>query len=229
MICAAGARPGAARHRTPPSAAAWSPGSARGPSRSSLAGRRPRSPSRCRGADARRRLGRLGRLARARRRPRRAVRLAAAARRRPRALVGRRAAGATLGRPALAGDRLLFHVAGTVEQPDRPDPTRSGAAARCAGPARAAAQPVQRRRPAALRALDLPAPAAADRAAQRRGRSRGDRSLYGTVPTGRRDAGYEPGVSTTHHGHPAEAPAAAAAQRLADTLDAPRSAATPPT
>jgi hypothetical protein len=35
---------------------------------------------------------------------------------------------------------------------------------------------------------------------------RHDHSLYGTVPTGRRDAGYEPGVEHHAHGHPEKLP-----------------------
>ena len=101
----------------------------------------------------------------------------------------------TLGRPALTGDRLLFHVAGARARPDRRrcgwrPARRTHAAPRAA---RAAAQPVQRRPPAALRALHLRAPAAADRPAARAAPVRRDRSLYGTVPTGRRDEGHEPG------------------------------------
>ena len=35
---------------------------------------------------------------------------------------------------------------------------------------------------------------------------RKDRALYGTVPTGRRDAGYEPGAEHHRHGHPKKLP-----------------------
>ncbi len=35
---------------------------------------------------------------------------------------------------------------------------------------------------------------------------RRDRSLYGTVPTGRRDAGHEPGDQHKKHGHPKKLP-----------------------
>ena len=35
---------------------------------------------------------------------------------------------------------------------------------------------------------------------------RRDRSLYGTVPTGRRDAGHEPGDQHKAHGHPRRLP-----------------------
>ena len=36
--------------------------------------------------------------------------------------------------------------------------------------------------------------------------TRRDRALYGTVPTGRRDAGYEPGEEHHRHGHPHKLP-----------------------
>ena len=130
-------------------------------------------------------------------------------------VVARAGPGTTLGRPALAGDRLLFHVAGAVAQPDRRDPARDRAAARTlrTRAARAAAQPVQRRPPAALRARDLPAPAAADRPADAPRRCGATARCYGTVPTGRRDAGHEPGVEHHAHGYPQQAPAAADARR----------------
>ena len=113
-----------------------------------------------------RRLRRLGRVAHDGERPRRAGRERAAARGAGRA--GRRARRREHdARPPRAGGRpAAVPRRGRVTRPDRRgaagDREPLDAALRAA---RAAAQPVQRRPAAALRALDLPAPAAADRLA----------------------------------------------------------------
>ena len=103
--------------------------------------------------------------ARSERRPRRAVRLAAAARRRPaRGRRARRRARRSAARRSPATGCCSTSRARRAAGSTRSG-WRSGAPQHAAlGAARAAAQPVQRRPAAALRALDLPAPAAADRA-----------------------------------------------------------------
>ena len=152
--------------RTPRSAAASSPGSA--PGRSRCARRpTPRTSSRCPPRPTPSPSPTAGSPG--------APTTAAATRCSPRALppaapavrrVARAGAGTTLGRPALTGDRLLFHVAGRHARPDRPDPAREREPQHAAQrAARTAAQPLQRRPPPALRALDVRAPAAADRPA----------------------------------------------------------------
>jgi hypothetical protein len=111
-----------------------------------------------------------------------------------------------LGRPALAGNRLLFHVAGAsssrIEQIDLATGGRS----------------TLRRQP---RALLLNPSAHGNRLLYvrstferqqlrigplRRRSARRDRALYGLVPTGRRDAGHEPGDEHKQHGHPKKLP-----------------------
>ena len=180
----------------------------RGHGRGPLPGRSRLSCSPCRPAPTRspsRPAGSPGAPARA---AGRAVRLRRC-RRRPSRRAGRRAgASTTLGRPALAGDRLLFHVAGAAR--GRIVEIRLATGGRRtlrSAPRALLLNPSSYGRPAALRALDVRAPAAADRRPARRPVRR-DRSLYGTVPTGRRDAGHEPGESTSPR-PPEEAPAAA--------------------
>jgi hypothetical protein len=107
-----------------------------------------------------------------------------------------------LGRPALAGTLLLFHAA--TRRAARIDALDLGTGVRRTLRREARAQLLN---PTALgdRLLYV-------RATYRRqqvrigpladGRPSGDRVLYGTVPTGRRDAGYEPGVEHHRHGHP---------------------------
>jgi hypothetical protein len=109
---------------------------------------------------------------------------------------------AELGRPALAGSLLAFHVAGS-----------SGGRIIVADLATGRRQTVRRERRALLlnpsllggallyvRARysrqELRVGALARRAPRR------DRQLYATVPTGRRDAGHEPGARHHRHGHP---------------------------
>jgi hypothetical protein len=109
---------------------------------------------------------------------------------------------ADLGRPALDGDRVAFHVGG-----------RSGGRIVVADLGRGRRRTVRRERRAQLLNPSL----RGDRLLYvraiysrqelrvgplgRRPPSR-DRSLWSTVPTGRRDAGHEPGVSHHRHGHP---------------------------
>ena len=135
-------------------------------------------------------------------------------------LVARAGPGATLGRPSLAGERLLFHVAGTSSSrideillaSDRRSTLRTA-------PRALLLNPSSDGQPAALRALDLPAPAAADRAAEAPRRcATTARSTAPSRPAAATRATSR-ASSTTQHGHPAEAPAAAAAQRLADALE----------
>jgi hypothetical protein len=120
--------------------------------------------------------------------------------------VARAPAGGTLGRPALSGDRLLFHVAGA--KAGRIDQVVLASGART----------TLRRAPRAL----LLNPSARGGVllyvrstfqrqqlrigALRRRSVKRDRALYGTVPTGRRDEGHEPGKSHHRHGWPRKLP-----------------------
>lgn len=115
----------------------------------------------------------------------------------------RRVMGASeLGRPALDGDRLVFHAAG-----------RGGGRIVLADLARGSRRTIRRERRAQLlnpslldgrllyvRAVyfrqELRLGAASRRATRR------DQRLWATVPTGRRDAGHEPGRRHHRHGHP---------------------------
>jgi hypothetical protein len=111
-----------------------------------------------------------------------------------------------VGRPALAGDRLLFHVAGTrssrIDEVDLATGLRR----------------TLRRQPRAL----LLNPSASGRhllyvrstfqrqqlriGALEARAVRSDRAVYGLVPTGRRDAGHGPGDKHQAHGHPKKLP-----------------------
>jgi hypothetical protein len=121
-------------------------------------------------------------------------------------VVDRRPAPVQLGRPALAGDRLLFHVAGRSSS--RIDHVRLPTGER----------QVLRRQ---ARALLLNPSAWGNRllyvrstrtrqqlryGVLRRRHPARDRALFGTVPTGRRDAGHEPGPQHKAHGHPHKLP-----------------------
>ena len=128
----------------------------------------------------------------------------------PDALAPRRVAsapaGAQLGRPALAGDRLLFHVAGAARS--RIDQVRLASGRRST--LRTAPRTLLLNPSSDGRRL-LYVRSTFQRQQLRIGllRSRPvrrDRSLYGTVPTGRRDAGNEPGVEHHAHGHPQKLP-----------------------
>jgi hypothetical protein len=112
------------------------------------------------------------------------------------------AVGTDLGRPALEGDRLAFHVA-----------DRSGGRIVLGDLARGTLRTIRRERRAQLlnpslhgnavlyvrarfRRQELRVGPASRRAPRR------DRRLWSTVPTGRRDSGHEPGVRHHRHGHP---------------------------
>jgi hypothetical protein len=121
-------------------------------------------------------------------------------------VVARAAAGTTLGRPALTGDRLLFHVAGAARgrivqvqlSSGRRSSLRSAPRALLLNPSSDGRRLLyvrstfqrQQLRIGFLRARPV----------------RRDRSLYGTVPTGRRDEGHEPGPQHDAHGWPRKLP-----------------------
>ena len=190
------ARPGGARRcarrrtrRVGGGRVAWS---ATAPSRSARRPTRRSRHARRAGADARRRLGRLGGLARARAAATcwRVAAAAAPSGRRGSSRAPRPARRSAARRWPATGS--LFHVAG----PRAAASTRSRSAAGSRGTlrtraARAAAQPVQRRR----RLLYVRSTFQRQQlriGPLRRRPVRRDRALYGTVPTGRRDAGHEP-------------------------------------
>jgi hypothetical protein len=118
--------------------------------------------------------------------------------------VARAGSGSTLGRPALTGDRLLFHVAGATR--GRIDQIRLASGSR--GTLRSAPRTLLLNPSSDGRRL-LYVRSTFERQQLRIGLLRTrplrrDRSLYGTVPTGRRDAGHEPGEEHQAHGHPKE-------------------------
>ena len=112
----------------------------------------------------------------------------------------------TLGRPALAGDRLLFHVAGASRA--RIDEIRLGSGMRSTlrsapralllNPSSDGHRLLYVRSTFQRQQLRI---GLLTRRAVRR-----DRSLYGTVPTGRRDEGHEPGKAHEKHGWPRKLP-----------------------
>ncbi len=114
--------------------------------------------------------------------------------------------GATLGRPALNGDVLLFHVAGATSS--RIDQVALATGARTTlrskrrtlflNPSAAGSQLLYVRSTYKRQQLRI--------GALRKQSVTKDRALYGTVPTGRRDAGYEPGEEHHRHGHPEKLP-----------------------
>jgi hypothetical protein len=114
--------------------------------------------------------------------------------------------GSTLGRPALAGDRLLFHVAGAnrgrIEQvrlsSGRRSTLRSAPRTLLLNPSSDGKRLLYVR--STFQRQQLRIGLLRHRAVRR------DRSLYGTVPTGRRDAGHEPGESHHAHGWPRKLP-----------------------
>jgi hypothetical protein len=114
--------------------------------------------------------------------------------------------GSTLGRPALAGDRLLFHVAGATR--GRIEEVRLGSGARStlrSAPRTLLLNPSSDGR----RLLYVRSTFQRQQlriGLLRRRPVRRDRSLFGTVPTGRRDAGHEPGESHHAHGWPRKLP-----------------------
>ena len=115
----------------------------------------------------------------------------------------RRIMGASeLGRPALEGDRLAFHVAGRrtgrIILADlgsgRVRTVRRERRAQLLNPSLHDGRLVYVRARYRRQELRLGPP--------RRRSTRRDRRLWSTVPTGRRDAGHEPGVRHHRHGHP---------------------------
>jgi hypothetical protein len=121
-------------------------------------------------------------------------------------VVDRRAAPVQLGRPALASDRLLFHLAG--RDSSRIDEIVLPTAARRTLRRQVRALLLN---PSALGGRLLYVRSTHTRQQLRYGRLEPrhpakDRALFGTVPTGRRDAGHEPGDSHKAHGHPKQLP-----------------------
>ena len=115
-------------------------------------------------------------------------------------------AGGTLGRPAVSGDRLLFHVAGATSS--RIDQTVLTTGARTTLRSKRRTLFLN---PSALGGKLLYVRSTSQRQQLRIGTLRKqsvskDRALYGTVPTGRRDAGYERGIEHHKHGHPEKLP-----------------------
>ena len=120
--------------------------------------------------------------------------------------IDRRSAPVQLGRPALAGDRLLFHLAGRagsridhVLLPTGERTTlRRDTRALLLNPSAWGSRMVYVRSTHTRQQLRYGVLAS--------GRPAADRSLFGTVPTGWRDAGHEPGSSHHAHGHPKRLP-----------------------
>jgi hypothetical protein len=116
--------------------------------------------------------------------------------------VARVTAPTQLGRPALDGDRLLFHLA-------KPSSSRIDVVLLTTG-ARTTLRRAPRTQllnPSAFRGRLLYVRSTYKRQQLRLGalREQGvlrDRALYGTVPNNRRDAGYEPGIEHHQHGNP---------------------------
>jgi hypothetical protein len=114
--------------------------------------------------------------------------------------------GTTLGRPSLTGDRLLFHVAGAARA--RIVQIRLASGARTT--LRSAPRTLLLNPSSDGRRL-LYVRSTFQRQQLRIGPLRArpvrrDDTLYGTVPTGRRDAGHEPGEQHHAHGWPRKLP-----------------------
>jgi hypothetical protein len=121
-------------------------------------------------------------------------------------VAARAGSGTTLGRPALTGDRLLYHVAGAVRGRIVQLRLASGARSTLRSAPRALLL-----NPSSDGRRLLYVRSTFERQQLRIGSLRArpvrrDRSLYGTVPTGRRDAGHEPGDQHKAHGHPKKLP-----------------------
>jgi hypothetical protein len=121
-------------------------------------------------------------------------------------VVARAGSGTSLGRPALAGDRLLFHVAGATRGRIVQERLATGARTTLRSAPRALLL-----NPSSDGRRLLYVRSTFERQQLRIGSLRArpvrrDRSLYGTVPTGRRDAGHEPGDEHKAHGHPKKLP-----------------------
>jgi hypothetical protein len=120
--------------------------------------------------------------------------------------VARASAPTQLGRPALEGDHLVFHVARAMS--GRIDEIRLSTGKRTT--LRRAPRTLLLN-PSAFGGRLLYVRSTYKRQQLRIGllRRRGvgkDRAIYGTVPTGRRDAGYEPGAEHHRHGYPMKMP-----------------------
>jgi hypothetical protein len=121
-------------------------------------------------------------------------------------VVARGTPATTLGRPALAGDRLLFHVAGAsrarIDQvrlaTGRRTTLRSAPRALLLNPSSDGRRLLYVRSTFQRQQLRI--------GGLTRRPVRRDRSLYGTVPTGRRDEGHEPGSEHHAHGWPRKLP-----------------------
>ena len=184
-----------ARRRTPRSAAAGSPGSATGTRRGPLARPTRRTPSRCRRPaptpSPSRRLGRL-----ARERGRRATRCSPrrCRPRRPRAVAARAARARRSAARRSTGDRLLFHVAGAHAAGSSQSDLATGAPQHAAPAPRALLL-----NPSSDGGRLLYVRSTFQRQQLRIGPLRARRSPRATArstapcPTGRRDAGHEPG------------------------------------
>jgi hypothetical protein len=120
--------------------------------------------------------------------------------------IARAGAGSTLGRPALTGDRLLFHVAGAARgridqvllRDGRRSTLRSAPRTLLLNPSSDGRRLLYVRSTFQRQQLRI---GVLGRRPVRR-----DHSLYGTVPTGRRDEGHEPGPSHHAHGWPRKLP-----------------------
>jgi hypothetical protein len=121
-------------------------------------------------------------------------------------VVATAASGTTLGRPSLAGDRLLFHVAGASRgrivqlrlTTGARTTLRSAPRTLLLNPSSDGRRLLYVRSTFQRQQLRI--------GSLRRRSVRRDRSLYGTVPTGRRDAGHEPGPRHDAHGWPRKLP-----------------------
>jgi hypothetical protein len=106
-----------------------------------------------------------------------------------------------LGRPALEGDRLAFHLIGRTSRIIVADlSTGRAATARQERRALLLNPSLQGRRLLYVRAYYARQELRLGPVARRSPRK--DRRLWATVPTGRRDAGHEPGNEHKRHGHP---------------------------
>jgi hypothetical protein len=105
---------------------------------------------------------------------------------------------AELGRPSLEDGRLAFHAGGRIVLADLATGTlsavRSERRALLLNPSLGGGRLLYVRAVYSRQELRL--------GPQSPRRPRRDRRLWSTVPTGRRDAGYEPGVEHHRHGHP---------------------------
>jgi hypothetical protein len=121
-------------------------------------------------------------------------------------VVDRRSAPVQLGRPALGVDRLLFHVAGSDSSRIDEVVLPSGRRQVLRRQARALLLNPSARGEALLYVRSTRTRQQLRYGALRPRHPARDRALFGTVPTGWRDAGHEPGPSHHAHGHPQKLP-----------------------